>query len=298
MSDLDCGDPPPPSEWDEELGLQVPRWYPSVITLSNGMLFAAGGDTDQVFEPPELFDPADPPAGWTALTQVEPPFLQIGYPLLFELPDGNVFFAGGETAHDSSATDGHVFNPGTGRNPGVLAEQMWSSVPTSAGGPGVSFASETAGGSAVMYQPGKIMKSGGGESPPNECGPELPPFATTETIDLSDVDSSYMTDVDRWTSSALGEIEPMNHRRHFHNLVLLPDGKVLAVGGNECGNSFGTTIPTPTARQTESRSRTSSASTTRSARPPKVHALAGRVSSQTMSLVPLRPTARAYAGRT
>jgi len=59
--------------------------------------------------------------------------------------------------------------------------------------------------SSVMYEPGKIMK----------CGGEDPAVATCKTYDGTS-----------WSSSG-----SMNHARRLHNLVILPDGKVLAIGG-------------------------------------------------------------------
>lgn len=73
--------------------------------------------------------------------------------------------------------------------------------------------------SAVMYEPGKIMK----------CGGDSPAKKRTEFIDFT-TSGPY-----EWTSYP--ETEPyqeyhLKHARRNHTLVILADGKVLAVGGN------------------------------------------------------------------
>src|SRR5207302_5957481 len=71
--------------------------------------------------------------------------------------------------------------------------------------------------SAVQYRPGKILTAGGGTGNAN------PVVATTAVIDMNQPNPS-------WRTTA-----PIASPRYWHNLVSLPDGKVLAVGG---GNSY------------------------------------------------------------
>lgn len=65
-----------------------------------------------------------------------------------------------------------------------------------------------------MYEPGKIMKCGGGSTPP---------VATTVTVDLNNADPNNPP---AWLFAG-----NMNVARQDHNLVTLPDGRILAVGG-------------------------------------------------------------------
>src|SRR5215208_7854946 len=70
--------------------------------------------------------------------------------------------------------------------------------------------------SAVMYRPGKILKSG------TWSDPEFPGRAVTNraaAIDMTAANPSWR------------EVAPMNYRRSYHTLTVLPDGKVLATGG-------------------------------------------------------------------
>jgi hypothetical protein len=67
-----------------------------------------------------------------------------------------------------------------------------------------------------MFAPGKIMLCGGGPSSGATS-------ASTWVLDLSSYDPSSPPD---WLAAA-----NMNKLRRNHNLVLLPDGRILAVGG-------------------------------------------------------------------
>jgi hypothetical protein len=68
-------------------------------------------------------------------------------------------------------------------------------------------------GTAAMYRPGKVIATGGG------TGNNDPVQAGTAVIDMNQ------------SSPAWRQTAPMAYLRFQHNLVLLPDGKVLAIGG-------------------------------------------------------------------
>jgi hypothetical protein len=69
--------------------------------------------------------------------------------------------------------------------------------------------SSIGGGSAAMYTPGQVLKSGRGD----------PATARAVIIDMTQ------------ESPAWREVAPMAFPRRRHNLTLLPDGKVLLTGG-------------------------------------------------------------------
>ena len=112
------------------------------------------------------------------------------YPFMFVLPNGKLFDAGPDTTT-------RTFDLNTGQ---------WSTVGTS----------PIDGQSAVMYRPGKILKSG------TWSDPEFPGRAVTNRAAAIDMTAA---------SPAWQEVAPMEYRRSYHTLTVLPDGKVLATGG-------------------------------------------------------------------
>jgi hypothetical protein len=126
---------------------------------------------------------------------------------MFVTPNGNLLFAGSEAMGDDSLAVALFQRDENG---------FWQN--------SQSVPSPVRGGSAVMYEPGKVMKSGGGSR--SVCAQaEGPPLATTAVIDLTEPNMGF---------EDTGF--PMLQRRHFNSLTLLPDGTVLATGGNSCGN--------------------------------------------------------------
>jgi hypothetical protein len=105
------------------------------------------------------------------------------------------------------APNGKVFLAGPNRQTRYLSTSgtgAWSNVALK------NFTATRTYGPGVMYEAGKILVVGGGD----------PPTATAETIDLNSA-----TPVWRGTGS-------MHAARRQHNAVVLPDGKVLIVGGS------------------------------------------------------------------
>jgi hypothetical protein len=111
--------------------------------------------------------------------------------------------------------DGTVFNAGPDIQTRRLdvATQTWTDV----GG------SLITGHSAAMYEPGKVMKSGTFAAVDNP-GPSVHP--RTVSIDMNLANPS-------WREGA-----PMAFPRSYHNLVLLPDGTVLVVGGGRTQDGY------------------------------------------------------------
>jgi hypothetical protein len=163
------------------------RWYPTSTTLANGEILTLAG-TDENGEEVSL------PEVWTGSSwrpldgarRVLP-----YYPRTFVAPNGLVFYAGElrETAYLDPAGAG-----------------SWMPVASSNYG-------RRDYGSAVMYQPGKVMIVGGSD-PPNGR-----PTSSAELIDLNQASPSW-----RYTA-------PMAHARRQFNTTLLPNGWVLVTGG-------------------------------------------------------------------
>jgi hypothetical protein len=138
---------------------------------------------------PEIYNPQT--NNWTELSGA--PLSLPYYPHMFVLPDGRVFAS--STAEDSIVSQ--VLDIGA---------QTWTPVDPI----------PVDGGSAVMFMPGVIMKSGTSADPDL---PSRPSSTATYVLDMTEP-------VPTWEETA-----PMAFPRTYHNLTLLPDGSVLATGG-------------------------------------------------------------------
>lgn len=177
------------------------RWYPTVTLLADGRALVTSGSDQLVnsYDPiPEVFDPRT--NTFTALNSAN---LTIGnYPFMFVLPNGNVLAAGS----DEHTMPTYVLN---------VATQTWSVVdPTTLDA-----------GSAVMYLPGKIMKAGSSYRTPDSVNVG-PSAATTYVIDMTQSTPMWQQTVS------------MAYARTHLNLTLLPDDKVIAIGGSSQIDGF------------------------------------------------------------
>ena len=161
------------------------RWYPTTTTLPNGEVLTLAGTNQQgdTVPIPEVYRTD---GTWRKLTgiSVKLPY----YPRTFVAPNGRVFYAG-----ERQATR-YLDPAGTGTWGTVLANRNKA---------------DRSYGSAVMYEPGRILYVGGGDPPTN----------TAEYINLN-----LATPAWNYTS-------PMVYARRHLNATLLPDGKVLVTGG-------------------------------------------------------------------
>ncbi len=175
------------------------RWYPTVTTLPDGRILVVSGDNITLNAPgldvplkngsetlPEIYNVDS--NTWTPLNAAQRRMPL--YPFMFVLPDGKVFDAGPDkTTRTLDTTTG-----------------QWTTVGSS----------QIDGHSAVMYRPGKILKSG------TWADPDYP--GITSTNRAASIDFNVANP--QWS-----EVAPMNHGRSYHTLTVLPDGKVFASGG-------------------------------------------------------------------
>jgi hypothetical protein len=187
---------PDTQTWSTLAQMAVPRWYPTVITLGDGRVLAVAGHTSCkacVASIPEVYDPVS--NTWTRLTGA-PSSTPTQYPHMFVLPDGRVLQAGSsEEAVVTRVLD--------------IDAQTWTTVD-----PIVRD-----GGSSVMYEPGKVMKTGAAW----DDGVANPGRAT------------YVLDMTQ-PSPAWRQTASMQADRMTHNLTILADGTVLVTGGSSNNN--------------------------------------------------------------
>jgi hypothetical protein len=169
------------SGWTRLPDMRNGRWYPTVTALPSGeMLAVSGGDTAGVTNLiPEVYQPST--NSWRSLGSRNVPF----YPMMFVAPNGSVYYVGPEqtTAYLNTTTGTWT----TSINRTCCYRDY---------------------GAAVMYDAGKILVVGGGNTP----------TASAERIDL--------TVGGAWTGSGV-----MNTARRQTNATLLADGTVLVTGG-------------------------------------------------------------------
>ena len=171
--------------WARQPDMNLGRWYPTTTTLADGSVLVVSGDVDATVGVNRL------PQVWTSGAWRDLNTAQISlplYPFMLLAPDGRVFNAGPQQ------TSRYLNTSGTG---------AWTNSATSTGG----FRSY---GTAVMYEPGKVLMVGGND----------PPLKSAERIDLS-------LPVPTWQSAGL-----MFTARRQLNATMLPDGTVLVTGGS------------------------------------------------------------------
>lgn len=192
--------------WTQTALMGERRWYPSATTLGDGRVLILSGtqkfdatDNDLFYkfqwaDTVEVYDPR-----FDSIEKFPGYFKPHWYPFIFQLPNGNVMFAG-RYLRGTWPTNSYSYSLN-------LTNRQWTPL---------TGVQPFQGSSAVMYEPGKIMKAGG-EDPARTDG-----HAGTNTGVINTAGSSVV-----WRSTA-----PMQQRRKDMNLVLLPDGKVLALGGS------------------------------------------------------------------
>lgn len=220
------------------------------VLLPDGRVLAAGG-TDLLWSGTSASFFFDPPSeSWSI-----GPYMNVDryYPSLVSLDDGRVLAAGGSNGPFLPVEPLEILAPGPGEAwqplegaDAPLGEYPWLHLgpdgrvvltgPTGASrfldlaqgeweeGPTPDGTTREGGSSVLLPGGNRILVTGG------QATFGLPATATAEVLELGDAPS--------WRAVA-----PMSHARRDHDLTLLPDGRVLAVGGSE--TSVGTFASAP-----------------------------------------------------
>lgn len=186
--------------WSSVSPMSFARWYPTATALPDGRMLVTSGETDCggcIASIPEVYNPTT--NSWSELTAM--PLDVPYYPHMFVLPDGRVLNS--STAEAPVPT--RVLNVQT-----QTVTTVDSSTPD--------------GGSAVMYRPGKILKTG------TSINPDLATRPTASTAYVLDMMQS---------SPAWVQVSSMHFPRGYHNMVMLPDGNVLVTNGGQTTDAVG-----------------------------------------------------------
>ena len=213
---------PTSQTWSPAPKMAFGRWYPTVTILSDGRLLTMAGrdSAGRLVTTPEIWENNQ----WVQLPgagTLNIPY----YPRNFVAPNGLIFMAGERIVSRWFDVDGSTSGQ----------RGKWST------GPSHIWKFNRDYGTAVMYEAGKIMYTGGGgnstwnQSPDAETGT---PTAIAEKIDLN-------AGSPQWVSAGTMAFP----RRHL-NSTILPDGKVLITGGTT-GGGFVDINPGDAARAAE-----------------------------------------------
>lgn len=161
------------------------RWYPTQVTLPNGDTVIMSGKLEDGSKNliPQVFEVSS--NDWRTLSSAS---LNLPlFPAAFLAPNGKVFVATSPSRYLDTAGSGN-----------------WADVATRNVGGRDNY------GSACMYEPGKVIYTGGADAPVSSC----------EVIDLNATTPT-------WTF-----VSPMPQVRRQQNVTILPDGRVLVTGGS------------------------------------------------------------------
>jgi Domain of unknown function (DUF1929)/Bacterial Ig domain/Glucodextranase, domain B len=187
------------NSWSQVRSMAYGRWYPTATMLPDGRVLVVAGDDGCPSCVAAVPEIYDPANNtWVQLPGAQNPLPE--YPHLFVLPDGRVLATGTfEEAIPAQVLD--------------INAQTWTVVD-----PAV-----VDGHSSVMYGLNKFMKSGTSATSDPPYGPAA---ATTYVLDMNQAQPVWR------------ETAPMAFPRSYHNLTLLPDGSILATGGEKTTDPF------------------------------------------------------------
>ena len=189
--------------WARGPDMAVARWYPTATTLPDGRVFVVSGDAITLGQtspgtPVPLINSSDTlPEIYDAATNTWTAVPAAGrrMPLY---------------PHIFVLPDGRLFDAGPDPTTRTLDLQTntWTTVGTS----------PIDGQSTIQYRPGKFLKSG------TWSEPDFPGRQATNKAAAIDMTAA---------NPAWREVASMKYGRSYHTLTVLPDGKVLATGGQD-----------------------------------------------------------------
>ena len=192
-------------------GMNRPRWYASVMTLTDGRTYIQGGTGGE--DHPEIRDTA---GNFNLLSGVDTSGLSFFYPRNRVAPNGLVF----------GYSDLTMYYVDVNANGGAGSLTVVGNMPSD--GPSGSTSCD------VMYAPGKILRCGGGSNSYPERPTEIIPAKNAAaTIDINGSTPIYK------------KMPSMPAQLHWASATVMADGNVVVTGGSplpdDVKNGFNTT---------------------------------------------------------
>src|SRR5262245_34643285 len=196
---------PQTHQWTRGPDMTVGRWYPTATTLGDGRVLVVSGDN-------MILGRTGVPEPFIDTSNTLPEVFNPTNNTWTDLPQAQRFIP--LYPFMFVMPDGRVFDagPDTVNRALNVNTGTWSVIANS----------PFDGGSAVMYRAGKILKTGTW----GDSGVDYPGDGRAAVIDLNQPTPSWR------------EVAPMAFARQFHNLIALPDGNVLAMGGATRGGGI------------------------------------------------------------
>ncbi|MEZ4607862.1 MAG: RICIN domain-containing protein [Deinococcales bacterium] len=203
-------------QWTIAADMNIGRGYNSTVTLNDGSVFTLGGSwgSGTPLAPQkngELWLSGN--NSWNLLSgaktdpllnqDITTPNRSDEHPWVYAAPNGKVFLVGPSvkmTWYDPSGS-------GSFSAAGNRGDDTYSQVGVSA-----------------MFDVGKILKAGGAR--------------TYDTAGVQAISSTYVIDINNPNSVQTKKVAPMSYPRAYATSVVLPDGKVMVVGGSRIAKAF------------------------------------------------------------
>ncbi len=196
--------------WTRVSDMKQARWYPTLVTLPDGRILAASGTGANELE---IYNPATDT--WQIVAGATRVFSEL-YPSLHLLPSGQIFYSRAGWAQANMALTQTAYLTLTGTASGTWSSLGLQQFPDRQEGTAVIQIDTTVSPIAT-----KIYIIGGGVSGAAATRNPL----TAETIDLTTIAPG----------TTWARIADMNFPRVNVNGVLLPDGTILVIGGQQNG---------------------------------------------------------------
>jgi galactose oxidase len=188
------------------------RWYNVSVTLPDGRVFTLGGNRVSGMDGRgEIWTSG---GSWqvvsgavmTPIVTSDPTNRSQEHPRLFVAPNGKIFIPGPTPKMQWYDLTGN----GSIQSAGTRGDDTFSQNDVT-----------------VMFNVGKLLKAGGNTN-----------YDMTNAATTPSSANAYVIDINGGGLAAVQKIAPLIHARAYANGVLLPDGKVLVVGGLNNGKAF------------------------------------------------------------